>query len=176
MEQTPWTEELTDDLRDSWVSPNNRNECGRLLMILFDYKKDHKDTGITILSGDVHVGSLAEIHSYLPVHQPDGVPLKINQVVSSGIGTPSVTSFGDLMMRLSVGSIELKDDKIIGELKKLNGVNGHGYYLSHRNFAIVKTADRKGTQWDGNNVWVEFYAEEGEPGTNVNKLEQVLLG
>lgn len=174
IEATPWTEEITDDMRDAWISPRNQDECRRLLLHLFRFCKDSPETMVAILAGDVHVGTLARIESKMELHrQPNKSISRIYQIVSSGIGYPAPTGIGGAIIRLAIGrQIDLVGNDITGSLLRLPTSEG-GYVLDRRNYAILKTADRDCVAWDPNgNLRVEFIAE-GKSG--VERFEQVLV-
>jgi hypothetical protein len=85
---TPWEEELTDDLKDHWRAREHQGERARLIMRLLQNaeKRIHNELPRTvILSGDVHLGCLGVIND---TRQPTR-PLRIHQLVSSGIVHPS---------------------------------------------------------------------------------------
>ncbi|MEX0615911.1 MAG: alkaline phosphatase D family protein, partial [Methylophaga sp.] len=85
---TPWEEELTDDLKDHWRSKEHQGERARLIMRLLqnaEKRYDTKHQKTVILSGDVHLGCLGVVND----SRKHDRPLKIHQVVSSGILHPS---------------------------------------------------------------------------------------
>jgi hypothetical protein len=125
---TPFTEPYASDLRDGWVSKNNRAECARLMQLLFDFYERHPLTDITILSGDVHVADIGRIE-----HPKLGVTW---QVTSSGIGSPPPEGIsGWLMENVSRPAIDLG----AGFRGKLIPITEHGHDLMHRrNFALLE--------------------------------------
>jgi hypothetical protein len=58
VEWTPWTEEITDDLRDLWTAPRNRGECRALLGLLFDFAARSPGTRVALLAGADIAGRL----------------------------------------------------------------------------------------------------------------------
>jgi hypothetical protein len=171
-EKSPFRFELIDDLRDQWTAPNNRGELGRLLMTLFDCASSHPALQVTILSGDVHVGSIGRIDSALPQHRrADGSRITIHQIVASGIShAPPEKLEGRIVELASSGTIDLLNREIEGRLLPLVGRSG--VLLRERNFAIVDPTDSTKRVLDPNgNLWVKFFAE-GEDAP----LEQCLLG
>jgi phosphodiesterase/alkaline phosphatase D-like protein len=176
LEFTPWTEEITDDIRDCWVSKGNRLECRRILNRLFTFWKASPHTQVTVLGGDIHVSSLAKIESKLSLHQVKdrGIP-RFYQIVSSGIGhTPPKGIKGFLLKKASgfkVGLVQNED--IEGELIKLASVPGDPHLLDQRNYAIIKVENKDGDNWDPyGNLQVEYFADEGG---RVERYDQVLL-
>jgi hypothetical protein len=165
-EATPWTEESTDDLRDSWIAKNNRAEARRLAMRLFQFQADtaksstnSTHTQVAILSGDVHVGSLGRIRSNVPAHQDKGNIPTLFQVVSSGIGYKAPSGIVAWLLRRATGGKVAITNDIYGELLPMDGVGGR--VLSQRNFAIVSMADDNETTWDKyGNLYVTFHAED----------------
>lgn len=87
---TPWEEELTDDLKDHWRAKEHQGERARLIMRLLGNAERRAEQTRTlprtvILSGDVHLGCLGVIND----RRQTDLPLRIHQVVSSGIVHPS---------------------------------------------------------------------------------------
>ncbi len=82
---------LQDDLIDQWQHSRHRGERARLIMRLLRHA-GRSGTRVTILSGDVHVGSRGRIVSDNPNHLPENGHSKdqaiIHQVTSSAIGHP----------------------------------------------------------------------------------------
>ncbi len=83
-EATPWEEELTDDLKDQWRAKEHQGERAKLIMNLLENAKRRKGCSI-ILSGDIHLGCLGVIND----RRDPNKPIKIHQIVSSGIVHPS---------------------------------------------------------------------------------------
>ena len=67
------------DVRDGWTSPKNLAECAALMALVVDFLREHRSTSVTILAGDVHVGSVGRLEAEQSV---------VWQVTSSGIGSP----------------------------------------------------------------------------------------
>ena len=173
-EATPWREEMTDDLRDAWVAPNNAEELRRLLFRVFDFIKASPETHVTLLSGDVHVGTLAAIHSTLTAHGGSAsTPVVLHQITSSGIATAPPTGISAALLRaVTGGAVELVGSSVTGQLLRLSGAK-NAHLVSERNFVIISMSDESGNDWDAfGNQWVEFCAEDGDA---VRWFEQVLL-
>ena len=138
----PFTVGIEDDLRDTWVSPNNRNECRRLMMRLFQYQQHNPGTQVTLLCGDVHVGTIGRIESSLPAHRRrDGTRPRIYQVTSSGIGSKPPTGVqGWFVQQATRARVTLGADEITGRLLPLAGVRGQ--VLLRRHFAVLSLSDR----------------------------------
>ncbi|WP_250658641.1 alkaline phosphatase D family protein [Alkalimarinus coralli] len=85
-DQTPWEEELTDDLKDHWRSKEHQGERARLIHRLLENAQRRRsinpDSKTVILSGDVHLGCIGVIND-------TARQCKIHQVVSSGIVHPA---------------------------------------------------------------------------------------
>ena len=126
---TPFTEPYASDLRDGWMSKGNRAECAKLMQLLVDFCRSHPRTDIAILSGDVHVANIGQLH-----HFQTGV---MWQVTSSGIGSPPPEGLsGWLMENVSRPAIDLG----AGVRGKLMCITEHGHDLMHRrNFALLDT-------------------------------------
>lgn len=153
--------EAADDLRDSWVARNNREECRRLLMRLFTFKEARPEVEVTLLGGDAHVSTLARIHSSL--HQAPGQKApEVYQVTSSGIGHPVPGGLELLAIRngTKAPSIELVGGGLIrGSLLPISGSRDSRLLLA-RNFAVLRLGPEEGTAWgEDNNLEVVFHAE-----------------
>jgi hypothetical protein len=171
----PGTEEVEDDLRDSWVSTNNRNECQRLAKWLFSVQMDNPGLQVTVLGGDVHVAALAEVHSRLPAHIGNAqVPPRFFQVTSSGIGTPPPAGVTLKLMKLATGGdIELGTPDIVGRLIRINGARD--VILAQRNFVVlnVEDNDHPGKWEPRGNLRADYFVERGH---DCDRLPQVLNG
>ena len=124
---TPFSEPYAADLRDGWLSKGNRGECEKLMWLLVEFCRSHPRTDLTILSGDVHVGNIGQLH-----HLQAGL---MWQVTSSGIGSPPPAGLsGWLMEKVSRPALDLG----AGVRGKLMRITEHGHDLMHRrNFAIL---------------------------------------
>lgn len=159
-----------DDIRDGWSASNNRTECRRFLMSLMNFAGFSPETQVTIVAGDIHVGTLGRIDTQLGFG-PNRVHPRIFQVTASGIGRPPPSGAEAFMLSLVAdgGSQDLFNNDIQGSLLRMNG-SDHPHYLAHRNFAVLDPSDGHG-DWDHNgNVWVRYHTELG--GGRV--LEQLL--
>jgi len=175
LEASPFTIGLTDDLRDAWVAPNNRRECARILLSLFEAMETRPNLDITILAGDVHVASLGVIQSALPSHRRGGDPMTIHQVTSSGIGYAAPDGLkGWAIRRATRNAVELGDPHLRGWLLDLAGVESQ--VLARRNFAVLTFGDpHDPLQPDPHgNLSVRFHAEH--PSGADELLPQRLLG
>jgi hypothetical protein len=161
-----------DDLRDNWVSPNNREECRRLLMSLFDFMVQRPEVEVTLLGGDAHVGAVARIWSSIHF-LPNGKSPEFYQVTSSGIAHPAPTGLKALIIRQGAKPVRHSlagGQQIQGALMPIPG-NPGTRILWKRNFALLKLGPGEGTQWDPDRkLRVEFHAE-GFP----HPLEMVLV-
>jgi hypothetical protein len=161
-----------DDIRDGWTASHNRTECRRFLMSLMNFAGASRDTQVTIVAGDVHVGTLAQIDTSIGFGPgPNRVQPRIYQVTASGIARPAPTGAEAFMISLitSGGAQALFNDDIQGALLKIHG-SDHDFCVSHRNFAVIDPSDGHGN-WDSHgNLWVRFHVELG----NGTVLEQLL--
>lgn len=154
---------LLDDIRDGWSASNNRNECRRFLMSLMNFAGHSPETQVTIIAGDIHVGTLGQIDTTLGFG-PGRVAPRIYQVTASGIGRPAPSGASALGISLvaSGASQELFNQDIQGSLRKLSG-SKHPYCLIERNFAVLDPSNGKGDDqrdWDARgNLWVKFHTE-----------------
>ena len=152
---------VLDDIRDGWSASKNRNECRRFLMSLMNFAGHSPQTQVTIVAGDIHVGTLGQIDTTLGFG-PSGSMPRIYQVTASGIGRPApsgAAAFG-LSLVSSGDTQELFNQDIVGSLRKLSG-SDHPYCLTQRNFAVLDPSNGKeGGQrdWDAKgNLWVKFH-------------------
>ena len=165
----PFTPEPLDDLRDAWVARNNRMELQRLMLRLVGTMQSFPALRISIVSGDVHVGTLGRIESTLPAHaRADGARPRIHQIVSSGIGHPPPGGIAYLLMSLVTGGeMELGGEEFQGRLLPF-GERGD-CALAKRNFAVISFAGSDNEWSSHGNLIVEFHAE-GEPAPIVQRL------
>jgi hypothetical protein len=172
---SPGTESVEDDLRDAWVSSNNRNECQRLAKWLFSVHTSTPGPQVTVLGGDVHVAALAEIRSSLPAHIGNAlVTPRIFQVTSSGIGTAPPGGLLLKLMRLAMGhDIELGTPDVVGRLIRVNGAKD--IVLAQRNFVVLNLEDtaKAGTWEPHGNLRADYFVERGD---DCDRLPQVLNG
>ncbi len=159
-----------DDIRDGWSASNNRNECRRFLMSLLNFAGHSPKTQVTLLAGDVHVGTLSQIDTKLGFG-PQRIRPRLFQITSSGIARPAPSGVeGFLMSAITNGGTQaLFNRDIEGVLRKIDGLE-HDYCVSHRNFAVIDPSDGHG-EWDRNgNLWVHFHVERN----GVTVVEQLL--
>lgn len=104
---------IRDDIRDSWHSPANRKQLGKLIEILRELHHDRRDIEIINLSGDIHISN-----AY--IFQPEGFRKPLYQVTSSALtnNPPSQESFLNL---ISVGGPLSFNatSKELGEMERL---------------------------------------------------------
>lgn len=154
-----WRGGLVEDLRDSWTAPNNRRECNELLTMLFEFATDSPGCEVTLLSGDAHVGTIAEIESTRQEHfKADGRPGILRQVVSSGIGSPPPQGLAGLILRMAAADkLNLAGPDYLGSLLPFPGRDS--CILAQRNFATITE--------ETNGILVRFFVEDGE------RIEQI---
>jgi hypothetical protein len=160
-----------DDIRDGWMSSHNSAETRRLLMLLLNFAARSRETQVTILGGDIHIGTLARIDTRLGFG-PQQLKPRLFQVTSSGIARPAPSGIAAALLSVVErgGSQRLYNDDIVGSLLAIAG-SARSYYVGHRNFAVLDPSDGKG-DWDRHgNLWVRFHVEDG---SQVRVLEQVL--
>jgi len=171
---------LKDDMRDSWISPNNRQDAERLLLMCFDLQLKSPSTQVSILSGDIHVSALGHIVSNLPAHLISGTnyPMRINQITSSGIGSQPPDGINLFIISRHVkGEYDILDDTFTGLLKTLKVSDGNSRILARRNFAIISCSDQSRKDYDPhNNIWVEYYYEDKNKRKGYSTFEQRLFG
>lgn len=150
--------EVLDDIRDGWTSSRNRPECRRFLMTILNFAARSPTTQVTILGGDIHVGTVGRIDTTIPFaggHRP-----RLYQVTSSGVARPPPAGIAAAALRVAVrgGTMALFNDDISGRLLEIQGAGA--YLLDERNFAILKMENSRGDDWDANgNLWVELFTE-----------------
>jgi hypothetical protein len=159
-----------DDIRDGWTASNNRDECRRFLMSLLNFAGTSPRTMVTLVGGDIHVGTVATIDSRIGFG-PNRVRPRLYQVTSSGIARPAPSGVEAFFISLITngGNQELFNADIQGELRRVNG-SDRPFCVSHRNFAVLDPSDGRGA-WDRfGNLWVRFHTEQ----TSDSVLEQLL--
>jgi phosphodiesterase/alkaline phosphatase D-like protein len=174
IELLPGNQGLEDDLREAWTASRNRAECQSLCKRLFGTLAKNRGLQITILSGDVHVGALAEVESLLAAHQQAGVR-RMFQVTSSGVGHPPVGGIAMWAVRklLTSAWVELGCADFRGRLLTLNGVEDQ--IIEARNFAVIRLEGDDGAWHSQGNVYVDFHAETPD-GLDTRVLPQTLNG
>jgi len=143
---TPWEEELTDDLKDHWRAKEHQGERARLIMRLLDNSKQR--CGRTVmLSGDIHIGCLGVIND-----RTTESPVKVHQVVSSGIvhPSPSMIEWYGIMAVTNDRDEYLNEDNSI----KISMLKPHGSnkYIRSRNYVTLE----RGTD---DKLWVNWMCE-----------------
>ena len=143
---TPWEEELTDDLKDHWRAKEHQGERARLIMNLLENAKRRKARTV-ILSGDVHIGCLGVINDC----RLDN-PVKIHQVVSSGIvhPSPSLIAWYGIMAVTNDNDEYLNEDNTI----KVSMLKPHGSdkYIRSRNFVTME-------EGSDSKLWINWICE-----------------
>lgn len=138
--------EITDDLFDQWENQFHRGERARLVNLLLKHQND-ADAAVTILSGDVHVGSRARITSTEREHvRPHETSAVIDQVTSSGIVHPPPKFWQWALIK--AGSDDGPDD--IGPRVRSDILPvGADRYLYARNWLSITPDDqpKRGLMW-----------------------------
>jgi PhoD-like phosphatase len=159
-----------DDIRDGWTASRNRDECRRFLMSLLNFAGSSAKTMVTIVGGDIHVGTLATIDTRLGFG-PNKLHPRLFQVTASGIARPAPTGTEGFLMSLITngGRQELFNADIQGSLTRVNG-SDRPFWVNHRNFAVLDPSDGKG-EWDRfGNLWVTYHTEQSSD----ERLQQLL--
>ena len=144
---------LKDDLIDQWESGHHRGERARLLMTLLDAVPDAR-CAVTVLAGDIHVGSRARIRSRNPRQMLSGKETVIEQVTSSAILHPAPSGVEFWAMR----SLSGKSPDDFSPLVATESVHVAGdMYLRERNW-LLGSFDAVGSK---GRLWLQFRAESG---------------
>ncbi|MEX0731224.1 MAG: alkaline phosphatase D family protein [Aquisalimonadaceae bacterium] len=133
---TPWDESLTDDIKDHWRAREHQGERNRLIMrLLRNARSREENDGFSktvLLSGDVHVGCLGVISD-----KTGDQPIKVHQIVSSGIVHPAPT----LMQWLGIQAVTNDDLEFINEERSIQAAMlkpvGSKRYIRARNFVTI---------------------------------------
>jgi phosphodiesterase/alkaline phosphatase D-like protein len=138
----PMAMNYASDLRDAWVSKRNRAECAELMKVLFGFCDTHPGTQLTILAGDVHVGSIGRLERKAPDDEADRRAGVVWQITSSGIGSPPPGGLvGWLMERVTRAPVDLGAG-IEGRLIPITA-DGHDS-MGRRNFVLLKLDEGRG--------------------------------
>ena len=149
-EFTPWEEELTDDLKDHWRAKEHQSERARLIMNLLANAQERRGRTV-MLSGDIHIGCLGVINDKRNPAQP----LKLHQVVSSGIVHPSPS----MIEWYGVMAVTNDRDEYLNEEQtvKISMLTPHGSnkYIRSRNFVTLE----RGTD---SKLWINWVCEHAD--------------
>jgi len=150
-DQTPWEEELTDDLKDHWRAKEHQGERARLIMRLLNNAQKrtaNQHCRTVILSGDVHLACLGVIND----SRQAANPLKIHQIVSSGVvhTSPSRIAWLGIMAATNDDDEYLNEDRTI-KISMLQPF-GSDKYIRARNYVTLE----EGTD---NKLWVNWECE-----------------
>ncbi|UTM58138.1 alkaline phosphatase family protein [Photobacterium sp. CCB-ST2H9] len=148
---TPWSEELTDDLKDHWRAKEHQGERARLIMRLLDNTKARQQHGkyrTLLLSGDVHLGCLGVIND-----NRAGANVKIHQVVSSGIVHPAPSRIA----WIGIMAVTNDDDEFLNEehtirISMLKPFSSDKYIRSRNYVSLKEGTDEK--------LWVNWLCEQ----------------
>ena len=122
------------DLRDGWVAPHNARELGALMAVLVEFLDTHPSTEVTILAGDVHVGTVGRLERCDAGGKPDPAS-GMWQITSSGIGSPPPAGLMGWLLAMVTRSPMALGAGVSG---RLHPVMPDGKdVLLRRNFAIV---------------------------------------
>ncbi|HET6763820.1 MAG TPA: alkaline phosphatase D family protein, partial [Longimicrobiaceae bacterium] len=168
---------IDDDLRDSWLAPENLTECASLVKWMFTVHTTEGGPQVTVLAGDVHVATLSWLQSALPQHVKQSTVLpRIYQVTSSGIGTDPEAAWKRKLIRLAMGKrLTLGAPELTGELMQVNGSDD--VMIPRRNFVTLDLEDDTETDgWDRHGNLKLTYHVENHDSSDCDSLVQVLNG
>jgi hypothetical protein len=168
---------IDDDLRDSWLAPENLTECASLVKWMFSMHTADGGPQVTVLAGDVHVATLSSLQSSLPQHVGRSTVLpRIYQVTSSGIGTDPEAWWKRKLIRLAMGKrLTLGAPELTGELMQVNGSDD--VMIPRRNFVTLDVEDDTETgEWDRHGNLKLTYHVENHDSSDCDALVQVLNG
>lgn len=151
---------LEDDRIDQWEHRNHRGERALLLMRLLEHGA-RANCQITILSGDVHVGSRGRVVSTVPQHLPAGRSKAVmHQITSSGIMNPPPSFFEWKAITLlgTEGRDTLADDVFAEVVDVTSGTR----YLRARNWLSAMLDEPDPSAPDARvRLWMKWYTEKG---------------
>ncbi|MDQ2646205.1 MAG: alkaline phosphatase family protein [Myxococcota bacterium] len=158
-----------DDIRDGWTASKNRAECERMLRSLMTFAAHSPTTQVTLLAGDIHLGTLAQITTQLPFGRNQAKP-RLFQVTASGIGRPTPRGVEGLAIALitSGGTQQLFKDTS-GSLLPIHG-STHRFCIPARNFAVLDPTNGKGDWHPSNQLSVEFQTELTGPSRVIRQV------
>lgn len=143
----PGQAELEDDLRDHWRSEAHMGERKRFIHRLLDYSRQ-RNTRVTIVSGDVHVGASAVIES---TRYPDSsFANNINQLISTGVVHPAPPAFIRYIMEINAKEVETIESGITAQMIPLTA-KGH-YLIGERNWLSIEPDDHS-------RLWANWHVE-----------------
>jgi hypothetical protein len=158
---------LDDDLHDQWESDGHRGERAALLMNLLAHAQK-ADCRITLISGDVHLGSRGRITSREPGHIRRGEPeATIEQVTASGIVHPPPSALELLGMQAIAAETEIELSPLART--ELLGVGGSDY-LRDRSWISVGFDQAGAGQNAPVRLWAQWWTAAGRV------PEQVVVG
>ncbi|MEE9250488.1 MAG: alkaline phosphatase D family protein [Alphaproteobacteria bacterium] len=153
----PGRQSLEDDLKDHWHSRTHKAERLRLIHRLLKFA-DTKDTRVTLLSGDVHVGAVGAIESRRAGAKASHANV-INQLTSSGIVHPAPPALMSYALEHLSRNPEQVDRGITASMLEFHGMRRR--FIMARNWLGLEP-DRAGR------IWANWYVEgEDAPYTKV---------
>lgn len=150
MDATPWTEELTDDLKDHWRAKEHQGERARLIMRLLDNARKRRGYRTVMLSGDVHVGCLGVIKD-----TSSGAPVTVHQLVSSGIvhPAPSAVEWAGITATTN-DRTETLDENGHVQINMLTAFGAGKYFRTRNYLTLLEGSDNK--------LWANWTCENKE--------------
>jgi hypothetical protein len=144
----PGQQELEDDLRDQWNSIPHKQERLRLIHRLLDFSGS-RQSRVTLLSGDVHVGALGLIRDLRS--NGGGTGQEIIQLTSSGIIHPPPQGVALFFLENAVGKEMSTDRDISSVMIEFPGTRQ--FYIGARNWlALEPDAQRR--------IWANWHVED----------------
>ena len=161
---------ISDDLADQWMSRGHRVERLRLINRLLAFA-DQKQCRVTVVSGDVHVGGMAQIEARAGGGPPRDA-WTINQLISSPIVHPPLRGLVLFLIeqRLdgAVEQVERGSRDITAQMVKLPTASR--YLINARNWLSLTFDYRQ-------RIWAEWFIENPKPAAPAepfDKLSQVI--
>ena len=161
---------ISDDLADQWMSRGHRVERLRLINRLLAFA-DQKHCRVTVVSGDVHVGGMAQIEARAGGGPPRDA-WTINQLISSPIVHPPLRGLILFLIEQkldgAVEQVERGSRDITAQMVKLPTASR--YLINARNWLSLTFDYRQ-------RIWAEWFIENPKPAAPAepfDKLSQVI--
>ena len=148
----PGQQALEDDLKDHWHSRSHKVERLRLIHRLLQFA-EKKETRVTLLSGDVHVGAVGVIESQRAGSMKNHANV-INQLTSSGIVHPAPPALMSYALEFLSRKPEQVDRGITASLLEFHGMRRR--FIMARNWLGLEP------DASGGRIWANWYVEGEE--------------
>lgn len=150
--------DLDDDLRDQWESKRHLGERARLVMTLLTHASMSKSQ-VTVLSGDVHVGSHGRFDSRDASQSgADGLPVRLEQLTSSAIVHPTAKAWQLFLMQIAGSESDEEINAFV--TARLLSV-GRERYLRQRNWLAIDFDEPRGVAAPPVRLWAQWFTEQG---------------